>query len=164
MSGGTGKAPNLDQEILIDQVFLITSPCRGWIGRCAFSFRQWARPLSRMSHCLFVGAVPVVMTAEVLNEQQARQLLKALADPLRLDLVQALSSGERCVCDLVSDLNLAQSRLSFHLKVMREAGLIDAREEGRWVYYRLRAGALEQLQAWLAALAAGCQAPARCCS
>ncbi len=108
--------------------------------------------------------LPALVTAQPLEHQQARQLLKALADPLRLDLVQALSGGERCVCDLVADLNLAQSRLSFHLKVMREAGLIEAREEGRWVYYRLRAGALEQLQAWLGELAAGCQAPARCCS
>ncbi|MBW0166825.1 MAG: metalloregulator ArsR/SmtB family transcription factor [Vulcanococcus sp.] len=108
--------------------------------------------------------LPALVAAEPLEQQQARQLLKALADPLRLDLVQALSGGERCVCDLVADLNLAQSRLSFHLKVMREAGLIEAREEGRWVYYRLRAGALEQLQAWLGELAAGCQAPARCCS
>jgi ArsR family transcriptional regulator len=108
--------------------------------------------------------LPALVAAQPLEHQQARQLLKALADPLRLDLVQALSGGERCVCDLVADLNLAQSRLSFHLKVMREAGLIEAREQGRWVYYRLRAGALEQLQAWLGELAAGCQAPARCCS
>jgi ArsR family transcriptional regulator len=108
--------------------------------------------------------LPALVAAEPLEQQQARQLLKALADPLRLDLVQALSGGERCVCDLVADLNLAQSRLSFHLKVMREAGLIEAREEGRWVYYSLRAGALEQLQAWLGELAADCQAPARCCT
>ena len=96
--------------------------------------------------------------------EQARQLFKALADPVRLEVVQALGGGERCVCELSQGLGLAQSRLSFHLKVMREAGLIEAREEGRWVYYRLRAGALEQLQAWLGELAAGCQAPARCCS
>lgn len=108
--------------------------------------------------------LPALVAVEPLERGQARQLLKALADPLRLDVVQALAGGERCVCDLVADLNLAQSRLSFHLKVMREAGLIEAREEGRWVYYRLRSGALEQLQAWLAALATDCQAPARCCS
>ena len=108
--------------------------------------------------------LPALVAVEPLEREQARQLLKALADPLRLDVVQALAGGERCVCDLVADLNLAQSRLSFHLKVMREAGLIEAREEGRWVYYRLRSGALEQLQAWLAALATDCQATARCCS
>jgi ArsR family transcriptional regulator len=150
----------IDQSKLIDQVLLIWSagsagralnlPLMGGIPAC--SLERSRVPL------------PALVAAEPLEQQQARQLLKALADPLRLDLVQALSGGERCVCDLVADLNLAQSRLSFHLKVMREAGLIEAREEGRWVYYRLRAGALEQLQAWLGELAAGCQAPARCCS
>jgi len=150
----------IDQPKLIDQALLI------WGAGSA----------SRAFNLQSMGGVPAyspersrvpltaLVVAEPLKQEQARQLLKALAEPLRLDLVQALSGGERCVCDLVADLNLAQSRLSFHLKVMREAGLIEAREEGRWVYYRLRPGALEQLQAWLGELAAGCQAPARCCS
>ncbi len=98
-----------------------------------------------------------------LEADQARQLLKALADPVRLQLVQALASGERCVCDLTGHLELAQSKLSFHLKVMREAGLIEARVEGRWIYYRLRPDALDGLQGWLGALAAGCSEPAAPC-
>ena len=94
---------------------------------------------------------------------QARQLFKALADPLRLEVVQALGGGERCVCELSHGLGLAQSRLSFHLKVMREAGLIEARDQGRWVYYRLRPGALEGLQGWLGDLACGAATPAAPC-
>jgi len=99
-------------------------------------------------------------------EEQARQLLRALADPLRLEVVQALSAGELCVCELTEQLGLAQSRLSFHLRVMREAQLIEAREQGRWVYYRLRPEALEALQAWLAGIAAGWRQPAPpwCCA
>jgi ArsR family transcriptional regulator len=50
-----------------------------------------------------------------------------------MEVVQSLAGGERCVCELTEALGLAQSRLSFHLKVMRQAGLITAREEGRWV-------------------------------
>ncbi len=53
-----------------------------------------------------------------MNSEAARQLLKALADPIRLGIIEALGSGERCVCDLTGELDLAQSRLSFHLKVM----------------------------------------------
>ena len=94
---------------------------------------------------------------------QARQLLKALADPIRLDVVQALTAGERCVCELTEQLGLAQSRLSFHLRVLREAGLIESREQGRWVYYSLRPEAIEQLQHWLAGIAASSQQPARSC-
>jgi len=109
---------------------------------------------------------PVASAANLVSTgdlEQARQLFKALADPVRLEVVQALAGGERCVCELTQGLGLAQSRLSFHLKVMREAGLIEAREQGRWVYYRLRPGALEQLQGFLAGVAAGCAVPAAAC-
>ena len=110
-----------------------------------------------------MGVVGYAESVGALEADQARQLLKALADPVRLQVVEALASGERCVCDLTGDLDLAQSKLSFHLKVMREAGLIEARVEGRWIYYRLRRDALDGLQGWLGALAAGCSEPAAPC-
>ena len=96
--------------------------------------------------------------------QQARALLKALADPLRLEVIEALGEGERCVCELTTELGLAQSKLSFHLKVLREAGLIDGRQQGRWMFYRLRPEALTALQQWLSGLASRCTDPARPCS
>ena len=98
-----------------------------------------------------------------LQADQARALLKALADPLRLQVIEALGSGERCVCDLTSDLGLAQSKLSFHLKVLKQAGLLDDRQEGRWIYYRLRFEAIKQLRGWLAELGAQCSTPATPC-
>jgi ArsR family transcriptional regulator, arsenate/arsenite/antimonite-responsive transcriptional repressor len=111
------------------------------------------------------SAIDVATPASLaLAAEQARPLFKALADPLRLELVQALAGGERCVCELTQQLGLAQSRLSFHLRVMREAELIEAREQGRWVYYRLRPEALEALQLWLAGLAGSCRQPAPPCS
>ncbi len=61
----------------------------------------------------------------------------ALSDPTRLQLVDLLRSGERCVCELTQALSSAQNRLSFHLRVLKEAGLVLDRKEGRWVYYRL---------------------------
>ena len=76
-------------------------------------------------------------------------LMKALADPIRMEVVQTLAGGERCVCELTEALGVAQSRLSFHLKVMRQAGLITAREEGRWVYYKLAPQAFAQVRGWL---------------
>ena len=102
--------------------------------------------------------------AEPLAPDQAQQLLRALAEPIRLQVVQALQHGERCVCDLTGDLDLAQSKLSFHLKVLKEAGLIRARQEGRWIYYRLEPSALLLLRDWLGHLAAACQSPAPPCS
>ncbi|MDP4947594.1 MAG: metalloregulator ArsR/SmtB family transcription factor [Cyanobium sp. MAG_102] len=98
-----------------------------------------------------------------LEPAKARALLKAMADPLRLQVLEALGAGERCVCELTSELGLAQSKLSFHLKVLREAGLIEARDEGRWVYYSLRTDAIEQLRGWLGELASRCAQPATPC-
>ena len=106
---------------------------------------------------------PVPVAPAPLQADQARQRLKALADPLRLQVIEALAGGERCVCDLTADLGLAQSKLSFHLKVLKEAGLLVDRQEGRWVYYRLQPEALEGLRGWLADLAAGCTTPAHPC-
>ena len=90
-------------------------------------------------------------------------LLRALADPLRMEVAQSLAGGERCVCELTEALGLAQSRLSFHLKVMRQAGLISAREDGRWVYYRLEPVALARMRRWLHGLETRCGTPAHPC-
>lgn len=70
---------------------------------------------------------------------------QALSDPTRLHLVEILADGERCVCDLMAAVDAAQSRLSFHLKTLKDAGLVIDRKEGRWVHYRLRPEALEEM-------------------
>ena len=74
---------------------------------------------------------------------------KALSDPGRLRILDRLRSGERCVCDLENDLDAGQSLLSFHLKTLREAGLVRDRKDGRWSYYALNVEALDELQAFL---------------
>jgi ArsR family transcriptional regulator len=74
-----------------------------------------------------------------------------------------LRDGERCVCDLTTALGLAQSRLSFHLKVLKDAGLISARQQGRWMVYRLQPAALHALRDWLGVLAEARDAPAPPC-
>jgi ArsR family transcriptional regulator len=109
-------------------------------------------------------ADPGAVASPPIQSDQARALLKALAEPLRLQVIEALGGGERCVCDLTADLGLAQSKLSFHLKVLKEAGLLADRQEGRWIYYRLRPEAIEQLRGWLAALGDQCGRPAATCT
>ena len=71
---------------------------------------------------------------------------QAVAEETRLAIVGLLSGGERCVCELQAELDAAQSRLSFHLKKLKEAGVIADRRDGRWVYYRLVPGALEEMR------------------
>ena len=77
----------------------------------------------------------------VLRAQQFR----ALSEETRLQILELLRSGEHCVCELTEALDLGQSLLSFHLKTLKEAGLVTDRREGRWMYYALAAEALEEL-------------------
>ena len=71
---------------------------------------------------------------------------QALSDETRLEIVRLLSGGERCVCELQTALDAAQSRLSYHLKTLKEAGLVVDRPDGRWVHYSLNREALEELR------------------
>jgi ArsR family transcriptional regulator, arsenate/arsenite/antimonite-responsive transcriptional repressor len=67
----------------------------------------------------------------------------ALGDATRWRIAELLAVGERCVCDLASDLGMAQSRLSYHLSVLLDAGLISQRKDGRWMYYSLNSKTCE---------------------
>lgn len=80
---------------------------------------------------------------------------QALADPTRLEIIQLLGHGEFCVCDIQSALGAAQSRLSFHLRKLKEAGLVADRKDGRWVHYSLVPGEVTELGDWLGAAAEG---------
>jgi len=85
---------------------------------------------------------------------RATELFHALSDRTRLTILQRLRFGERCVCDLTDDLDAAQSRLSFHLRVLKEAGLVTDRREGRWMYYTLNPAALAEMAELIGVLAA----------
>ena len=69
----------------------------------------------------------------------ADQVFRALSDRTRLRILQILSSGERCVCDIVEVLGLSQPKVSRHLAYLRRAGLVVSRREGQWSYYQLAA-------------------------
>lgn len=86
------------------------------------------------------------------------QLLKAVADPTRLAVLDRLAaSGERCHCDLESDLGVPANRLSFHLKVLRDAGVVETVRSGKRVNYRLVNRVLERLHAALPTSSVGCE-------
>jgi ArsR family transcriptional regulator len=72
-----------------------------------------------------------------LNTQDCLAGFHALSDPLRVDVIERLRSQEMCVCDLCDELDVSQSKLSFHLRVLKDAGLVQARPQGRWTYYSL---------------------------
>ena len=101
-----------------------------------------------------------------LSKKKVVELFHALSDETRLTVLDRLKDGEQCVCELMDSMNAAQSRLSFHLKVLKDAGLIEDRREGRWMYYSLSAQAIEELEALVGSLKKAAKRAAsstRCC-
>ena len=96
------------------------------------------------------------LVREPLAEDDAKSLagvFKALSDPVRLRLLSLIASfegGEACVCDLTGPFEVSQPTISHHLRVLREAGLIDSERRGTWVYYWVLPDALERLGSLLA--------------
>ena len=78
--------------------------------------------------------------------ERAIELFHALSDETRLEIIELLRKGERCVCELTDSLDAAQSRLSFHLRVLKDAGIVRDRKDGRWVYYELDPEAFEEVE------------------
>ena len=75
---------------------------------------------------------------------------KALSDPIRLQVVELLRDREMCVCDLRDRLNIASSKLSFHLKTLKSANLVRTRQEGKWLYYSLNLPQFVEIEQYLA--------------
>lgn len=65
------------------------------------------------------------------------KVFKAFCDEKRLAILELLRSGEKCACVLIDQMNIGQSSLSYHMKILCEAGIVDSRQEGKWTHYRL---------------------------
>jgi ArsR family transcriptional regulator len=94
-----------------------------------------------------------VVYPDVERKQAERMagIAKALADPVRLQLVDVLRkhAGKVCVCELVPLFDLSQPTVSHHLKVLRDAGIVDSERQGLWAYYYVTPDSLKELSAWL---------------
>ena len=84
------------------------------------------------------------------NSAQIWTGFRALSDPLRIQIIELLRSKELCVCELCEELEVSQSKLSFHLKNLKEASLIRSRQQGRWMYYSLNLAQFTALEQYLA--------------
>ena len=79
-----------------------------------------------------------------MKQSETVRRFHALADETRLRIIDRLRDGEECVCNLTGPLDIAQSRLSFHLRTLKDAGLVRDRRAGRWVYYALDLDAVDK--------------------
>jgi ArsR family transcriptional regulator len=95
---------------------------------------------------------PVVYPdVERVEAERMAAIAKALGDPIRLQLVDVLRkhAGKVCVCELVPLFDVSQPTLSHHLKVLRQAGIVDSERRGLWAYYYVIPEAVKELTAWL---------------
>ena len=97
------------------------------------------------------------MASTKVQDERLVTVFRALSDETRIAIVRRLAAGERCVCDLQDLLDAAQPRLSYHLKTLKDAGLIADRRDGRWVHYALVPGALESVVGFMEEMEAAAQ-------
>ena len=71
------------------------------------------------------------------THQENAKVFKALCDPKRLAILEQLRNGEKCACVLQEPMDLTQSGLSYHMKILCDSGLVVSRQEGKWTHYRL---------------------------
>ncbi len=84
-----------------------------------------------------------------LNYEENSKIMKAAADPNRLKIIDILSCGERCACDILEHFNFTQPTLSHHMKVLIDCGIVDSRKEGIWNYYSLNTSNCNKLVLFL---------------
>lgn len=77
------------------------------------------------------------------------KIFKAFCDENRLQILDMLKSGEKCACKLVDELNISQSTLSHHMKILCDAGIVKGRKDGKWVHYSLDEGGAERAEKML---------------
>jgi ArsR family transcriptional regulator len=96
---------------------------------------------------------------------RAIELFHALSDETRLEIIGLLKKGERCVCELTDTLDAAQSRLSFHLRVLKDAGIVRDRKDGRWVHYELDPEAFDEAESLVSGMKPTAANPSEgCCA
>lgn len=84
------------------------------------------------------------------------KIFKAFCDPKRLAILQQLRGGEKCACVLQKPLDLTQSGLSYHMKILCESGVVVSRQEGKWTHYKLSPSGVDAAIALLKDLTTPC--------
>ena len=84
-----------------------------------------------------------------IDSKQFIGVMESLSDPIRINILELMMSGEICVCDIVKVTGLSQSKISYHIKILKDSGLISDRQEGRWVYYKLDLEVLSDIKNWM---------------
>lgn len=90
-------------------------------------------------------------------------IFKALSDETRVDVIRYLQSGEKCACNIVDDLEIAQSKLSYHMKILCESGIVESWTVGKWTYYKISNLGSQDAISMLKSLTTTIDSDCKCC-
>ncbi len=91
-----------------------------------------------------------MLSIEIDSQKEIMAGFRALSDTIRISVLELLRTGELCVCEISEVLDISQSKLSFHLKTLKDANLVNSRQQGKWTYYSLNLSQLVILERYLA--------------
>ena len=87
-----------------------------------------------------------------MDYQKLASLLKVVAEPNRLQILEMLSCGEMCACDILKNFDFTQPTLSHHMKILCDSGIVEGRKEGKWMHYSISREGIEEAQKYLDSL------------
>ena len=90
------------------------------------------------------------------------EVFKAFSDENRIHILKMLSSGEKCACELLEELNISQPTLSHHMKILCDAGIVVGRREGKWMHYAIRCEGVKMVRQLMQELLAPEKIPEKC--
>ena len=103
------------------------------------------------------------MATKTIYEQRAK-IFKALGDERRQRILELLRGGEKCACILIEEMNMPQSSLSYHMKILCKSGIVISREEGKWTHYRISPEGSDQIIALLKEITSVSAHKSSCCN
>ena len=101
-----------------------------------------------------------------MTREEVSQICKAMSDPNRLRIIEMLTKGEKCGCDLLEELQVTQPTLSHHMKVLGECGLVSSYKDGKWQHYSINCQRFSQFKEYLNAITCckdASEQPSCCC-
>ena len=98
----------------------------------------------------------------MIPEKNMAVIFKALGDENRIRILKLLRSGEKCACKLLDELNISQSTLSHHMKILCDAGMVSGRKEGKWTYYSVNCQGVRMVRGSLRGLLSAENIPEDC--
>lgn len=87
--------------------------------------------------------------SDLLNHSEIAKVFKAFCDERRIDILVLLLNGEKCACSLLEELDISQSTLSHHMKILCESKVVTSRKEGKWTYYSIDQGGSQIAKTWI---------------